>query len=332
MTTYSDAQRQRQIAFKQSLEHLPEKAHADGKYRGKPYPFVLPAAHARENLWEPIREPALRHFYVQRIAWHDGQNNGPVERRAPSPHLLDSQVCAINFWWGLSLSPNSLAAALRSVFADVGTVVLPSESGPLVEVEWVGLESYLGERGWPSRGEYATSADLLFAYEDAEGRRHGVLVESKYTESYPPDKWLHGGKKGKIRIATYKPLFEGADAPIRQDLELELTDLFIEPFYQHLRQQLLAAGMERERELGFETVTCLHVCPRANRAFHTGVTAPKLTACGDTVSKAWPKILCEPDRYRSVAYEDVFAAVTGAGDPDLAEWEEYQRARYGWDR
>ena len=311
---------------------MPDEARVDGKYREHFYPFVLPVGYAAYNLWETIRSPALRHFYVQRIAWHDGQNRGPVEQRHPSPHLLDSQVCAINFWWGLSLSPSSFAVALRSVFADVDRVVLPSESGPLAEVEWVGLESYLGEKGWPSRGEYATSADLLLAYEDAAGRRHGVLVESKYTESYSRYKWLDKGKSGKSRIKTYAPLFERPDSPIRRDRSLELRDLLIEPFYQHLRQQLLAGGMERERELGFETVTCLHVSPQANRSFQTEMTAPKMKEFGDTVGEAWHAILCEPDRYRSVGYEDLFAVVTATGDPELVGWEKYQRERYGWDQ
>ncbi len=331
LDTYISTQRQRQAAFKQSWNRMPPAAREDGEYSGQSYPFVLPSGLARSNLWDPIRTAALRHFYVQRIAWHDGQNRGPLEQREPSPHLLDSQVCVVNFWWGLSLSPDSLATALRSVFADVDHVVLSSESGPLAEVEWVGLESYLGERGWPSRGEYATSADLLLAYEDASGGRHGVLVESKYTESYPPGKWLDRGNKGRARIATYSPLFYGPGSPIQPGLDLDLKDLLIEPFYQHLRQQLLASGMEQAGELGFETVTCLHVSPRANQAFHAGMTAPKMKKFGDTVGEAWPKILSQPDRYRSVAYEDLFAAVTAEGDPQMVGWEQYQRVRYGWD-
>ena len=285
------------------------------------------------SLWEPIRAGALEYFKTEGIVWHQGGAPvyGPAPAGGPSPHLLDSQVCAVNFWWGLGLSPSSLTAPLRSVFPDVHRVVPPAESGPLAEVEWVGKKSYLGEKGWPSRGEYATAADLLLAYEDSSGRRHGVLVESKYTESYPPDDWKDRGKSGKTRLKTYTPLFEAPDSPILKDLGLELKDLLIEPFYQHLRQQLLASEMERAGELGFETVTCLHVSPRANLAFHEGITAPKMKKFRDTVGEAWPKILVQPDRYRSVAYEDLFAAVAATADPQMIGWEQYQRARYGWE-
>ncbi len=331
METYVQTQRTRQAAFKKSWKRMPVVARADGEYRGKLYPFVLPAGMARNNLWDPIRTAALRHFYVQRIAWHDGQNRGPLESREPSPHLLDSQVCAVNFWWGLSLSPESLAVALRSVFHDIDHVVLPSESGPLAEVEWVGLERYLGERGWPGRGEFATSADLLLAYEDSNRNRHGILVESKYTETYSESNRSDVGRSGQRRIATYTPLFESEDSPIRKDRKLRLTDLLVEPFYQHFRQQLLAAAMEREQELDFASVTCLHVSPRANREFHEGMTAPEMKQFGDTVGEAWEAILVKPDRYRGAAYEDLFTAVAAAGDPELVGWEQYQQARYGWE-
>ena len=88
--------------------------------------------------------------------------------------------------------------------------------------------------------------------------------------------------------------------------------------------------MERERELGFTTVTCLHVSPHGNREFHEGVTAPELREFGETVGEAWKAILVKPERYRSVAYEDLFAAVAAISDPELVGWEQYQRARYGW--
>jgi hypothetical protein len=332
VTAYSDQERLRQVDFKQSWPDLPDAARDQGTYRGKRYPFVLPGDYAVHNLWEPIRKPALAHFHEHDIAWHDGSNKVSVDESAPSPHLLDSQVCAINFWWGLGRSREALTGSLRLVFDDVSKVVAPEGGGPLLEPEWVGKKSYLGEKGWPSRGKYATSADLLLAYEDSGGHRHGVLVESKYTESYAEGDWRDRGSKGRTRIATYAPLFERIDSPVNPDLTVGLRELLIEPFYQHLRQQFLAAEMERERELEFDTVTCLHVSPRANRAFHSGMTAPRMKDFGESVGEAWEAILCKPDRYRSVAYEDLFAGAIRIGDPTLADWTEYQDARYGWGR
>jgi hypothetical protein len=214
---------------------------------------------------------------------------------------------------------------------DVEVVAVLSLGEPLVLPQWIGLRNYLGEVSWGRRGAYATSADFLIVYVDRRGERHGVLVESKYTESCEPDKWLRFSNRGTDRAATYRAAFEQPDGPVRGGLDVLVEDLLIEPFDQHLRQQLLARAMEREGESGLRTVTCLHVAPRGNDAFRTGVTAPKLAARASSVGEAWGAILREPARYRSVAYEDLFAFVVGLHEPALEDWVAYQRARYPWE-
>ncbi len=122
MTLYSDEQRRRQTEFKMSSSEseVPGSARDEGEYRGHLYPFVLPSGYAVHNLWEPIRAQVLSHFHSKNIAWHDGQNDGPLEKRSPSPHLLDSQVCAVNFWWGLGQSCN--ATTITGPVADLSSV------------------------------------------------------------------------------------------------------------------------------------------------------------------------------------------------------------------
>ena len=105
-----------------------------------------------------------------------------------------------------------------------------------------------------------------------------------------------------------------------------------DPFDQHLRQQLLAAAMEREQELGFDTVTCLHVAPRANIEFHGRITAPKLKGRGDKVGAVWQTVLRKPERYQSIAYEDLFNVIRSAKDTEVADWVAYQQARYTWNQ
>lgn len=297
-----------------------------------PCDFILPVEHAELNLWAPIREEVLTYFRNSDVAWHDEENEGYGSRTdpGPSPHLLDSQVCALNFWWGLARQPSALAAALRSVFPDLDAVVAVRPGEPLATPEWIGLRNYLGERGWKRRGTLATSTDFLIAYADVEGLRHGILVASKYTESYEADAWRRVSNRGTDRAATYRGEFEQPDGPFRRDLGIGVEDLLIEPFDQHLRQQLLARAMEREGESGLRTVTCLHVAPRSNDTFHRSLTAPKLAERASTVSEAWRSILRDPSRYRSVAYEDLFALIAGLRDPALDEWLAYQRARYPW--
>lgn len=191
-----------------------------------------------------------------------------------------------------------------------------------------GERNYLGELGTRRRGQYATSADIFLAYRDADGDRHGVLVESKYTEVYQPDRWKRWSSKGTDRAAIYRPHFSRSDSPFLVESGVELQDLMIEPFDQMLRQQLLAAAMESEREFELRTVTCLQVAPAANEGFRSGITAPRLAGRGATVAESWSSLLRAPSRFKSTTYEELFRATRGSAE--TASWREYLAARYGW--
>ena len=58
----------------------------------------------------------------------------------------------------------------------------------------------------------------------------------------------------------------GPDGPLHTDV-IPYADLFVEPFYQLMRQQLLAHAMERSGELDADTVRVLHVAPATNTNF-----------------------------------------------------------------
>jgi hypothetical protein len=323
---YARAQRRRQAEWKRTTAELSPAARFDGTWDDRAVAHLLPLSCADENLWTPIRAEVRAYFAECGIAWHDEDQIRYGARSAvgPSSNLLDSQISALNFWWGLAQTPGVLTAVLCAIFDDAREAVAPESSGKLVLPEWIGQANYLGERGRRRRGKFATSADLLVAYVDRAGARHGVLLESKYTEQYLPDDWRRVSSGGTDRAAIYQPSYQLPDSPFRPDAG-PVGDLLIEPFDQHLRQQLLAAAMERAHELGFSTVTCLHVAPAANRPFHAGITAPTLVGRGATVAEAWRALLRDPRRYRSAAYEDIFARVADDGP-----WSAYQQERYGW--
>src|SRR6266550_4778028 len=165
--------RRRQAEWKASWPELPELARRPGQWRdAHSVPFIFPIGYAAQTLWAPIRDETLETFSREAIVWHEGDSEDYGSRLAPgpSPHLLDSQVACLNFWWGLSKRPEGLAAVLRAVVPDLARMVPPIPGGSLLEAEWMGIANYLGEADTPERprrrGQYAKSVDLLLGYED----------------------------------------------------------------------------------------------------------------------------------------------------------------------
>jgi len=72
-------------------------------------------------------------------------------------------------------------------------------------------------------------------------------------------------RPGKVRQQRYEDLLRAPAGPIdlsRGDFE----DLFFEPLYQLMRQQLLASAIEESAEDGVAVCSVLHVSPRGNEA------------------------------------------------------------------
>jgi hypothetical protein len=215
-----------------------------------------------------IRDDASAYFTAHGITWHQHAN-----------HALSSQVTCLNFLMPLATRPKLLASVIGNALGISSPTMLEVESGPdgrpwFVGFEWIGRADYLnevGNSGIRTRGANATSADAVVRFEH-EGRIETVLIEWKYTESYgapiPP-------KGNQVRLGRYRDLVFAPFGPVREDYGLAIGDFFWEPFYQLVRQQMLAFQMQAAHEDGAERVRVLHIAPSENRALHT-VTAPAL--------------------------------------------------------
>jgi hypothetical protein len=212
--------------------------------------------------------------------------------------------------------------------------MLPVEDGPhgapwYVGFEWPGRADYLGE--WKPgaasgpRGQNATNADAVVRF-DHSGHIETLLIEWKYTEAYgaPVD------SKGNVtRTSRYAEKAFAPVGPLRADLGLKLADFFWEPFYQLLRQQMLALQMERAHEDDAQRVRVLHISPSANRALHK-VTAPALRRFGDDAFDVFRGVLAEPDRFVGRTTEQVFAPFVASdhAEPAALAWAHYLNERY----
>jgi hypothetical protein len=325
VSRWLEEEKQHQIEFKQGAAYFSEAARHDGLYKNKLRSFCMPEPSAEENLWSEIRQPAIAYFDQCAIKWHDGQ------ARRPSNHLCSSQVCCVNFLFPFADKPMALAALLKPVYPDLAHM-LPIEDGQYVAHEWIGRRNYLGEKigrnGQRTRGANFTSADAAVLFQHMDGKRHAVLIEWKYTESYGSTP-LRYAKSGTDRLAIYAQLLERADCPIRREALPSWEALFDEPFYQFMRQQLLAHEMELAHELDADIVSVLHIAPAHNRDFQR-VTSPALRELGDSATQVWKRLLRTPDRFLSVNTEDLFGGFDHTAFPELHEWGLYLSLRYRW--
>jgi hypothetical protein len=220
--------------------------------------------------------------------------------------------------------------------------MLPVESGPdgadwFVGFEWTGRANHLSE--WAdgaasaTRGANATSADAVVKFQH-QGRTEILLIEWKYTERYgaPISPDPNGTRRKRYADKAFSP-----NGPIRSDCGLKLEDFFWEPFYQLLRQQMLAWSMEKEKEDGAERVRVLHISPAGNRALHK-ITSRALEAIGgtkhDDAFEAFAAVQ-EPaedgvPRFLSRTTEQVFGPFLKEAQQEAAAeaWAGYLRDRY----
>jgi len=299
------------MAWKQRTSTLPDDARAAGIYKKhpRPYPFCLPVKYAAHNLLPEVREGAIALFEELNIPWHDSVTGGP------SNHLRDSQVQCVNALFAMVAEPARIQRAFGHV-VDI-TEVLPIEEGRFMTFEYIGPADYFGEgirKGVDvgrRRGTNCTSVDAAFLYKTSAGVTELALVEWKFTESYPtvterkPDSDL-------VRIRRYGDDLNAPDGPVAADV-LPIELLLDEPFYQLMRQQLLAHRLEMNHVLDADVVRVLHVLAPENTGYQASLVRAEHRAVGTTVDEVWSKLLRTPDRFVHVD-PAVFldAGITGA--------------------
>lgn len=327
MGKFLQAEKAKQAVFKADSGFVSAAARAQGEYKKRFYNFCLPRSCADENLFDGIRAAAINYFAKNKISWHDGHS------KSPSNHLCDSQVCCVNFLYPFANKPDALAELLRPVFGDIRQM-LPMEGRHYVAFEWIGEQDYLGEsrgrKGKRTRGANFTSADAAVKFMRKDGKTQIVLIEWKYTESYPASS-IKISKNRTDRSKRYAPLFEHKDCPVNKKLLPGYDALFYEPFYQFFRQQLLATGMENAKNPEAYIVSVLHIPPAHNCDFRL-VTSPALRrlkdSSFDSATGVWKKLLRDPDRFVSVHTEQLFGCFPAGRHPALKKWWQYINERY----
>ena len=229
---------------------------------------------------------------------------------------------------------------LRALDDDVVDVVDISHAGDTstVEFEWIGLGGSL--EGGKTRGSQNTSIDAFLVAETRVGTRRGYLLEWKYVERYlsgRPD-FKGDGAKGDTRRRRYAERFHAPSSSFNPATAPDLDDFLYEPFYQIMRQRLLADRMVEDRELGIEEAKVVVVVPEENWAYRTvsdgrTITSPPLAQRFpglETVEAVMRASLRQPDaQFDMVAPGSLVDAVSQRIPDETGEWAGYWWDRYG---
>jgi hypothetical protein len=289
-------ERARAGAWKARTATLPDAAkqpapyvvRRDGSTDTARYDFCLPAEFADCTLLPEARPSALALFAELGIPWHASVHGGPGN------NLLSSQVQCVNALAQMMHDPSRLVRTFGDL---LGTAeVLEIEPGRYLTFEYIGPEDFFHEarNGVRVRGAQCTSVDAAFLHRTVDDVVELVLVEWKYTESYrrrPP-----APASDLIRVSRYAAAIADSQGPVRGDL-LPVAVLFDEPFYQLVRQQLLAHALERSSAEGATRVRVVHVLPPANDAYQRSLARPEHRALGETVSAVWQQLLRATNRF-----------------------------------
>jgi hypothetical protein len=321
---FQSGEKKLQTSWKLTTKAVPRGAKRPGLYRNRMYPFCLPLEHAMHNLYHDIRDDAIETFRKHEIIWHSSALPG-----LPSNHLCSSQVFAVNMLFPFINKPEALAAALLPFFPDI-EAMLPVEDKRYIAFEWIGNTNYLSEDpkigSYRKRGAGKTSIDAMMMYETTEKKKVMLLVEVKYSEFYAVS-YKRFRSDGTDRFENYEPLFYDKDTPVNLTVTPHLQDFLYEPFYQLLRQTLMASQIMRTGKPKVDRVQVVHLHVGRNKNLLT-VTSPKFRELGQTSYEVWRKVLKEPELFTLIPVESFFTNPALGEFLELEGWAHYMKERY----
>lgn len=300
--SYREDQRRRAVSTRDALFKDP----GTGLFFGKQRDFVLKDPSL--NLWAGIRDDAKHYFSTNRIAWWKGTEADPTG------HLLSSQVACVNHLYFLRQRKDIATAVLKQIEPTIFEA-LPIGEG-YVEFEYIGSRQYLKEPAF-TRGSNCTSVDAAMLGSTTNKQRILFLIEWKYTESYNPED-LYITRRANV----YDPLIFSNGGPFIAGITERA--LYYDPFYQMMRQTLLAWQFEKHREMDCAQCVNVHVIPKENKDLKETITSPGLQ--GRNIHEAWRKVLKSPEKYVSTDPCDLLKDAREL--PDTKSWLNYLKARY----
>ncbi len=335
--------KERQHCFRDSSPTVSEGGSQPTDDKGLRNPHLLAVGREEDNLYPDIRGTggAVDFFRQRNVKWWKSARSGDDTRvDGPTRNMASSQVACVNFLLPLAAIPGALSAVVRSLDDDVRAVVdIPHEGrSSQVEFEWLGLPRSL--EGGTTRGAQNTSVDAFLIAETTTGRRRAYLLEWKYVEQYlrTRPEFKGDGKSGDTRRRRYAAPFHAPFSSLNPGTAPDMDDFLYQPFYQIMRQRLLADRMVQQRELEVDEAKVVVVAPEGNRAYRAvsggrAVTSPTLAQRFpdlETVEEVMRASLKDPNaQFKMVSPSLLLDGVVRSLPDETVEWAGYWRERYG---
>lgn len=250
-----------------------------GKISSQHKKFILPVDESYKNIygWENNKNiVAVRNYFAENnIKWWSCKYD-PIGGADITRHMLSSQVSCLNHLFFIKHDAKavlSLINGLKGVpvkFKNVLNIGCDKGWDNYIAFEVAASADYLHEKEL-KRGEFCTSLDAVIYALDENDERWIFPIEWKYTESYPRED-LSMGEKGKVRLSRYCNIQEdnliGNSCQLKPLADYKGSIYFQEPFYQLMRQTLLAERIccnKDDRYTPAKHFIHIHVCPSANK-------------------------------------------------------------------
>lgn len=303
------------------------KCEAEGAWRGKPYPHILPLKKWQYNLFEGIRDSVVEYFKARNIAWHNQRHN-----------LLSSQILCVNLFFPLREHLGVIQSFLTPHFSKIGRVID-------IDFEYSGppRRNYFNEEG--RRGQNRTSSDIALIWEDKSGNKNMLLLEFKFSEPGFGECSKQGNPNRRrcqsarrvieapnencwraIRKRTYWDMILSNDNPFRREaLTVERYCPFRYDFYQLMRNQLLAHCIETDPQADFSRVDFGVIYHADNEAL---LKMARPFGEESNPLKAWPMLLRAPSKFHVFTIQELISVIDRKLPEGLISWRGYLKQKY----
>ncbi len=214
-------------------------------------------------------------------------------------HTLSSQVSCLNHLFLLRNDKQAVLSIIKNIdkeIVDLFEIVTDNYKPAYIQFEAVSDKDHLNEKR-PTRGSNCTSIEALIYGVRSTGEKLLFPIEWKYTEYYGNQNKAEG-KAGDVRKKRYTGLIENST-----QLKTNSHDiLYVEPFYQLMRQTLWAEQMianKADERIQADDFIHLHIIPKENSTLLAKKYLPE-----KDMETTWRNCLINQDKYKIIAPKD----------------------------